>query len=1109
MKISEISYGWITTLLVEQTYQQPFPTGLISGTELFLYTRESTQQIILGNQNESWPIVGVRTQDQQFLSEWYIHGQPQLIWFLNGTPKNLPTRIVIQIHQFPSKFIWPFPLEIGIDEGIVEEVQKKCPSAKNSNSVQDWLRQQLLLEHPYSQKARIFISHNQNNHSLSNSPASYFRLYGINISADVILDDNNLKIVRLSNNRANKEIPITLAEVDIRFCDSTMASKISGETLYQLNQFIESESYLNLWREYNFLERQSLSNKARRFGYFSYTNWKCQDGRYYFELLDYPDLIGRLEQLATEEELEFETRETIPEELIASDIEIEKNLTNAQTSSPFIGRVVLTPNDIEQKRIVLEPTNDDDFESNLPPKQGYLFYTLFGDYRRLERRSRSEIAIRSGRCPMPQLSLILEGQPIPNSHSQNISPISSKLKAKFPKLNSTQKEAIRIALNTPDIALIQGPPGTGKTTVISAILNRIAEVTKNDVGLSGLVLLTSYQHEAVLNAADRVEIYGLPAMKVGQKRGDSLHRESQKRALLWAKEKVENIQNKVLQFPMPNSYKELQNLIQLYIVAPEEMDILWVLDKVADLSYEWIPIKLRDKLQEYRIKIRHGLPIINIDAQISPDIISAAQELPISPAQFLESGTFQSGKLLERLKGMQILEKTEIELLEKASSWFDPEPPPFLLDLATLKKNILKKLQIRETQNSQQLLIENQKLLTEVLEAMSQELRNTPYSRAILIQNYIHDLQNDSTSVEESLLDYTAVLAATCQQAASRKICSLKDNELVYDTVIVDEAARANPLDLFIPMAQAKRRIILVGDHRQLPQMLEPDLEANWESKVSEQIQKRWHESLFERLFHIMKEHEKRDGVRRTITLDTQYRMHHILGEFVSQQFYEIHNDSKIESGISDEDLKHNLPDYIDKKTGINKVAAWIDVPLSMGSEQKGQSKSRLVEAQYVAQELQKLMFANPQLSFGVISFYSAQIREIQKQLSHLGIMLQSKDNNYTVAPEWRYLNHRKGKFVERLRIGTVDAFQGREFDVVLLSITRSNSYPYFTEQDLRRKYGHLMFQNRLCVAMSRQKRLLIAVGDSGMLKVPCANEVIRPLVEFYKLCEGPYGCCI
>ena len=55
-------------------------------------------------------------------------------------------------------------------------------------------------------------------------------------------------------------------------------------------------------------------------------------------------------------------------------------------------------------------------------------------------------------------------------------------------------------------------------------------------------------------------------------------------------------------------------------------------------------------------------------------------------------------------------------------------------------------------------------------------------------------------------------------------------------------------------------------------------------------------------------------------------------------------------------------------------------------------------------------------------------------------------------------------------------------------------------------RYGHLMLKNRLCVAMSRQKRLLIVVGDSNMLFHSEAFNVIDGLVKFHELCGGEYG---
>ena len=101
------------------------------------------------------------------------------------------------------------------------------------------------------------------------------------------------------------------------------------------------------------------------------------------------------------------------------------------------------------------------------------------------------------------------------------------------------------------------------------------------------------------------------------------------------------------------------------------------------------------------------------------------------------------------------------------------------------------------------------------------------------------------------------------------------------------------------------------------------------------------------------------------------------------------------------------------------------------------------------------------------------------------------------------------GHLKERIRVGTVDAFQGKEFDVVFLSMTRANDFPNSDERSLRRKFGHLMLENRLCVAMSRQQRLLIVVGDSGMLRGEVAERSLAGLAAFRKLCEGRHGCVI
>ena len=124
------------------------------------------------------------------------------------------------------------------------------------------------------------------------------------------------------------------------------------------------------------------------------------------------------------------------------------------------------------------------------------------------------------------------------------------------------------------------------------------------------------------------------------------------------------------------------------------------------------------------------------------------------------------------------------------------------------------------------------------------------------------------------------------------------------------------------------------------------------------------------------------------------------------------------------------------------------------------------------------------ELSFGVISFYKAQADQIRRQLSGL-----TKDDG-------------------RLRIGTVDSFQGMEFDVVFLSMVRTASgkfepKPGDREGQARRLFGHLCLYNRLNVAMSRQKKLLVIAGDADLLQGDLAAEFVPGLVDFLDLCRS------
>lgn len=124
-------------------------------------------------------------------------------------------------------------------------------------------------------------------------------------------------------------------------------------------------------------------------------------------------------------------------------------------------------------------------------------------------------------------------------------PVTEELKRNFKKasnLNPEQIEALNIAINTPDIALIQGPPGTGKTTVIKAICERFREIfeaeerklQKDDPEhalRSPKILISSFQNEAVDNAISTPLPGDIPAYRKTAKRAKDSTKEQYQKAL--------------------------------------------------------------------------------------------------------------------------------------------------------------------------------------------------------------------------------------------------------------------------------------------------------------------------------------------------------------------------------------------------------------------------------------------------------------------------------------------------------------------------------------------------------------------------------------------------
>ena len=183
------------------------------------------------------------------------------------------------------------------------------------------------------------------------------------------------------------------------------------------------------------------------------------------------------------------------------------------------------------------------------------------------------------------------------------------------------------------------------------------------------------------------------------------------------------------------------------------------------------------------------------------------------------------------------------------------------------------------------------------------------------------------------------------------------------------------------------------------------------------------------------------------------------------------------------------------------------NVPLSDGNEvRRGTSRIRLAEAAVIAGEVKRIAdTCGPTLSIGVISFYASQRDLILEELKKQDLADEEDGGGIVIRRHYRETDSGE----ERLRVGTVDGFQGKEFDVVFLSIVRANDKlipnaigGIQREQRLNEKYGHLRLPNRLNVAMSRQRKLLIVVGDKRMAEVDEAEEAVPALAEFLNLCR-------
>jgi AAA domain len=1061
-----------------------------SKDEVQLLYSETMDEFLVSGIGGRWSVKGTGETDAAVRAT-IARGLPGVAWVAGVAGETLK----IQLHTFPLGYHLPEPRVIGVDDEIVDQVRRRIMVKAAAEKVVRTLANDLTLPALNGGSTRFLYAGTPNKHPEAERA---LRLIGARWTVDLTEFQGSWRMVTATEQKrgGSSGQPVTLLEAPWTFQNATLAG-LEREKLQKTyrEQGLDTKGYLHLWEQYQSIEREQGLRKARQFGVAAYDRRpEFRGGHWRFVLAATSEQFAQLRRDGT---LTLQVTEERPPDQDASPVSATRPGRGAQV---FLAEFVR--GDEVSQTVDLKALHQDESQ---PPVTGYVSVSLMGDRMQFDRRDRARLAIAGANTPMPQLAALLEGLQVPQRRMRREAALGGRGRAdaafRGPP-TTRQLDALDIALNTPDIALIQGPPGTGKTRVIAALEERLAELSGDPHRLAGQTLLTSAQHAAVENAASATVVFGLPAVKVGKNR--RAMNEFMDAVDHWRQDMIVKVRGSLAgqdAVPLEVRYVRLRDEVLRVTQAPGPRDqVDAVLRQVLEVGKEHLKPQTRERLQEQ-------LDIQLQTRQLDEDLTferTAVLGLRTEEVSFMDDGPRSARKVLRCLTDR--LTSEENQLLQRTAQWDEEAAPPFLSQLIHLKASLLTSLQVRAVPATPTVVS------SEVIVALNQALRDlraaarrqTGGPEAVLY-DFLDALENDPRGVRDAVKNYTAVLAATCQQSDSRMVREIRESlgsgTRVFENVIIDEAARVHPLDLLIPMAQAERRIILVGDHRQLPHLLEPEVERELKDTVADLQEEALRRSLFERLFLMLQAREKQDGIPRVITLDRQYRMHPVLGKFVSDTFYAAHNEAEaFSSGRPAEEFRYDLPDYGDS------VAAWLNVPHSLGGEQGKPSSYRPVEAARVAKEAQNILEAQPDLSVGIISFYAEQVREIYRQLVPLGVTQRDEDGEVRIRPEYHTTFGLDGRSRERLRIGTVDAFQGMEFDVVLLSVTRSNTQPDRTPKEQRGRYGHLLLENRLCVAMSRQQRLLIVVGDDGMVFSTQAVSPVPALQRFHDLCKGPHG---
>jgi len=341
-------------------------------------------------------------------------------------------------------------------------------------------------------------------------------------------------------------------------------------------------------------------------------------------------------------------------------------------------------------------------------------------------------------------------------------------------------------------------------------------------------------------------------------------------------------------------------------------------------------------------------------------------------------------------------------------------------------------------------------------------------------------------SIKSTLADARIVVATTSTMNSNAALFNIKH----FDLAIIDEASQIlepNIIGLLTSQhrgGRAIRKFILIGDHKQLPAVVQ---QSDTEVLVEDETVKAIHlnscaNSLFERLILTERAAGRTDFIG---TLHKQGRMHPDIADFANRKFY-------AREQLECVPLAHQLEQTLaynetseDETDDVLKAHRMIFIPSKPCRQLNISEKVNTEEARIITDLLRRLYRQlgknfDPQKSVGVIVPYRNQIAMIRKEIEKLGI------------PE-----------LEEISIDTVERYQGSQRDIILYSFTIQSRYQLdFLTANTFYEDGQPI-DRKLNVAITRARKQLILTGNEQTLR---QNQIFAELIDYIKEKGGYYA---